>query len=66
MYRWPTLAWSNSMASSFWDAGAMRWRMRRGVPNVKLSMSSVEMPYTWIWWTGLRLPITEQCQAVQF
>lgn len=25
----------------------MRWRMSRGVPKVRESMSSVEMPYTW-------------------
>jgi hypothetical protein len=35
------------MAGVFCEAGAMRWRMSRGVPKVRESMSSVEMPYTW-------------------
>jgi hypothetical protein len=41
-----TRAWSNSIAFCFWLTGAMRWRMSLGVPKVRESMSSVEMPYT--------------------
>ena len=34
------------MIASFWLAGAIRWRMRRGEAKVSESMSSVEMAYT--------------------
>lgn len=38
----------NSMAFCLALAGAMRWRMSLGVPKVRLSISSVLMPYTCI------------------